>query len=206
MHESEGVAYLMGKGVRERLAYDVVGHLLCSHTWIDLSRLHKAPVVDELHHIVVHQYRGVDYLACARVYPRWSHSVLYRSGHIAYAGVFQIVGIEVGVVLREVDGLHHILEAYLLESLVPYQYRLLQRLLPCLGESVVYIPHYRLLGFYQFAPAPCCRVLGLKSPAVGVGEVLDTVACHSQPALVGKEYSKTRVGYSRLHRQFWQQQ
>ncbi|CCZ96202.1 unknown [Alistipes sp. CAG:53] len=206
VHQSEAVSHLVGEDVLQRLLEYVVGQLLAAHALVDLCGLHETPVGGQLHHVVVHQHRGVDDLARAGVDPRGSHGVGHGGRDVADAGVFQVVGIEFGIVLREVLDVHDVFESDLLEGLVPAQHAATDRFAPQRGERVVEVEDDRLDRLHEFAAFPGLQVFGLDVPAVDDREILDLVLLAVDARHVGQEDADARIGQAGPHRLFGQQQ
>ena len=63
------MAYLMGYDIFYRLGEDIIRHLPCPHTRVELGCLDEPPVVDYLQYVIVHDDGGIDDLAGRRVDP-----------------------------------------------------------------------------------------------------------------------------------------
>ena len=196
----------MRQNVLERLLEHVVGQLLAAHALVHLRGLHEAPRVGQAHHVVVNQHRGVDDLSRAGIDPRGAHGVGHGGRHVPDAGVFQVVGIELGVVRREVLDAHDVLESELLESLVPAEHAAADRLAPQLGEGVVEVEDDRLDRFDELAALPCLHVGGLHAPAVDDREILDLILLAVEPGHAGEEDADARIRHAGLRRLLGQQQ
>ena len=94
MGEAERVTHFVCDDILERRGHQTVRHGRGTCCRVALCRLHKAPVVNGVHHIVVDQYGGRDNLARARINPGRSHSVLHCHRQIANARIFKVIGIE----------------------------------------------------------------------------------------------------------------
>src|SRR3712207_2913606 len=114
--------------MRGYIAQRVSRHVAVEHfgpcTLIHGARLHEFPIVKQLHAIVIKQHVTLNNLARTRVRAAGSHRVLDLCGNHSVAIVANIIGIEVGIIGRVVLGYEHILESYLLKSLVPIAYTL----------------------------------------------------------------------------------
>ena len=206
VHQAQRVSDLMGEDVFQRLLENVVGELLAAHALVYLRGLHEAPRVGQPHHVVVHQHRGIDDLARARIDPRGAHGVGHGCRDIADAGVFQVVGVEFGIVFREVLDVHDVLESDLLERLVPAQDAAADRVAPQRGECVVEVEDDGFDRFHEFAAFPCLHVLGLEVPAVDDREVLDGLFLAVDARQAGQEDADPVIGQTRPHRLLGQQQ
>ena len=76
VHKSKRMTNLVGNNILECLLYNTVRHLRCTCTRVNLCRLNKSPVVNRVYNIIINKNGSIDYLSCARVCPRRSHSIL----------------------------------------------------------------------------------------------------------------------------------
>ena len=196
----------MGEDVFQRLLENVVGQLLAAHAFVDLRSLHETPRIGQPHHVVVHQHRGIDDLARARIDPRGAHGVGHGRRDIADAGVFQVVGVEIGIVFREILDVHDVFEPDLLEGLVPAQDAAADRFAPQRGECVVEVEDDRLDRLHEFTAFPRLHIFGLEVPAVDDREVLDGLFFAVDARQAGQEDADPVVGQTRPHRLLGQQQ
>ena len=184
--------------VFQRFFHNAVGHLRCTCGGVQLRRLHQPPIVYGVHHVVVNQHRGIDYLARSWVGPRWSHSVFNVSRQIPDAGIGEIVGVEVVIVGGKVGYLHHILKPNAFESLVPPQYTRLNSPFPKRWKGVFHIKHDGLNGFGGRSCEISRRVFGFYTPTFNKrGLVYRAIA--GQHILVNEKHSHACIAQTRRH-------
>ena len=195
----------MRRHVTEGLHQQLFGNVGRADALVDLRGLQETPGRGQPDHVVVNQDRGVDDLARRGIDPRRPHRILDLRRHVTDAGIFEVVGIERGVVGREIPHLDGIGEPDPPESVVPAQHTAADGSFPGRREEAVEVEHDRLDGLHPLPAGISRRIGGLQPPAVGqrVGLRRRTVG---NPLLRGEEHSDTLVGDARLHLLFGQQQ
>ena len=205
VHESQAMPDLVGHHVAQGVVHHLAGQFHAAHRLVGLGRLDEAPVVHQLDNVVEHVDRGVDDLAAARIDPRGPHSVGDADGRIADARIFDVVGVELRVVLRKLTGLDGLFESDAFERLVPLLDGLENGLAPALGEIGVDVEDDRFLGPDELPAAVGRLVRRLDAPAVGVAEQLGLLLPLAEKNLPGGENRHAAIDEARLVRRFGQQ-
>ena len=187
------MSHLVSNHVFQRLAHDIVGHLLCPHGRIELCRLKNTPVIQRPRHIIINKYTGIQNLSRHRVYPSNPLGILVRVRNIVYTRIFQVSRVKFRIVRREVLHLNGIFKPNLLESLIPSQYTFLDRLFPVLREIGIHVHHDRLQGLGQHALPISFRIFGLQTPTMHVGIGTNVTALLRDIAFIREECTYTGV-------------
>ena len=107
---------------------------------VDCGRLHKTPPMEQSLHVGVDEHGSVHDLSRIGIEADVAHRFSRRAvRNVADARIPNVVGVETGLLLREIDHLKRVSEANSLERLVPTKNPFANGLLPCFGESVVQI-------------------------------------------------------------------
>ena len=144
---------------------------------VDSGSLDKSPIVQQRHHIVIPYHIGGQYLSSAWVNIARTHRIGNVGNSIFHTIIAHVIGVEVGIILRIVQSLYHILETRSLKSFVPILNTLSNSGAPFFGESRVHIVNYLLFGFNKFTviiffPFP---ILGFQPPPINIGLCLYVV-------------------------------
>ena len=209
VHEAQAVSDLVREDVAQGAAHDRVGDVHRADVGVGGCGLQEAPAVQEFDDVVVHHHRRRDDLARAGIVPRGAHGVLERQRGVADAGVFQVVGIELGVLLRGgvVADLDDVLEADLLEGVVPLFDTLAGVGFPRLGEVRVEVEDDGFHRLDQLAALISLDILGLHAPVAGVVDgQRAAVHVRREAGLARHEDVHARVGDARTHLLLGEQQ
>ena len=184
MHQPQTMTHLVRGRILDGLAHHIVVELRFSDAWINGTRLHEPPVVEQRHNIMIPNHVGRKNLPRARILIARTHGVGRRRSDIAEATVAHVVRIEVGVVLRIIFYHNGILEARLLKGMVPFQDTILDGLAPLLGECGVNIKHDLLLRLDELTVEIARTVARLQPPAVDKGLAVDAVGIRAEDILL----------------------
>ena len=200
MHETEGVADFVRDDVLKRFAHGFVGHLLGAHGAVDLRGLDEAPAVEHGSHATIDVDRAVDDFARAGIAPRGAHGVLDGGGHVAQAGVFEVVGVELRIFFGRgiVANLDHVFETDALKGLVPTEHADADGLFPQIGEAGIDVVDDVLLGSHETAGHVGGGVGRFDAPAAHEGGVFDALVV-VEDVFVGEEEPDAGVGETRHH-------
>ena len=201
--QAQGVAHLVTADEAYELPHQflVVVHLACG--LVDGAGLHHVPVMNQRHHIVVPADVALQDFACARVAHVRSVGIGYGAGQIADDGVSGILHRHDAVLaLRPFQCIDGILEAGLLEGLLPVVHAGDEVLAPLFRCGRVDVVYDGLRGFHQFAPAHLLHVLGPGFQTPSADESLRAYALLGVVVRIVAvcEESDARVVVARLHR------
>ena len=197
VHVAQAVSDLVRQHIAEPVADHLFGDRYGTDALVGLRGLYEKPVVEQFHHVVVNVNRGVEYLAAARIDPRGPHRIGNGDRRVADARIFDVVGIEPGIVRRigfRDDGM---LETDAFERLVPLLDRLEDMLFPHLRKSVVDIEHDRLLRRHLLTALPRLRIRRLQPPAVGIIDHPGALLAFAEKHLPGRKDRHAAVGDAR---------
>ena len=175
VHESQAMPYFVCHHVDQRGFHHVIRQFLASHGRIKLGGLHETPVVDQLDDITVNQHGGINNLTRRRVCPRRSHCISRGISHVTNTGIFQVIRVKIGIILREILREHHVFKTNFLKSGIPCSHRLTNRFFPQFRESVIHVEHNLFHGLHQLAPFVSLHVLRFQSPAMSHGIIPDFI-------------------------------
>ena len=179
---------------------------ITTHGFVHVSRLHEAPFVEQIFHIVINNDRSVDDFSRRRVYPRGTVGIFFGVRHISDARVSQVVGIKRWIVGGEVTHLHGIFESSLFESLVPTEHTFAQSGFPSLGEGRIEIINNGLYRFSEFAIEVSCSVLRHQAPTMRQIHTSHVVVIAIDVKLRRRENAYTSIGNARCHFVFGQEE
>ena len=192
--EPQAVAHLMGGDIGQRLVHHLPGHHDVADPGVDLRRLHETPAVDLRGDVLVQDHRGAADLARAGIGPEVPFGILDVRRSVPDARGVDAVGIERGVVLREVLHADHLPEPGLLESPVPAQNAALHRLAPRLGHIRVHVHRDRAHRVRELAAQVGRRIRRNDVPACGVLHLADRPALLGEHLLFDREQADAVVG------------
>ena len=174
----------MRKHITDAVPHDRILQADFPHLRVGRGGLDEPPGVHQFHQVVVNRHRSVQNLAGAGIGPRRAHGIGRPRRRVTDTVVADVVGIELGVVLREIPGDDRILESDALEGLLPHLHALTDVGPPVFGEGIVDVKDDRPDGFDLLAAEPGRRVGGLDPPA---RRALDAVLHREDAALLGVE-------------------
>ena len=145
-------------------------------TYFLISRgsLQEAPVLNQLHNIVEYRNRCINDFSGTRIYPRRSHRIGHRRRRIAETGITDIVGIEIGILGREITGYDSVFETDRFESRLPVLDTQFDIFFPFSRQGVIHIKNNRFSRLYQFPFFIPFQFFGFRfqTPAIDISDLL----------------------------------
>ena len=141
---------------------------------IDLSCLNKLPVVQQFQHIVIHIHRCLNNFTWTGIGPGRSHRIGHRRRRIAETGITDIVGIEIGIIGREITGNDSVFETDRFESRLPVLDTQFDIFFPFSRQGVIHIKNNRFSRLYQFPFFIPFQFFGFRfqTPAIDISDLL----------------------------------